>query len=413
MKQAPTTRVAVTGVGAVSTWGWGSKQLWDGLLSGKTGISERRYFSDVEFRTRIAAEVPEAPAEYPARHRNWARLCMADRFAIAATEEALSRARLGPSLLDSDAAVLFGSSTGGMFESEEYYAQLRAAPDKSPPLKLLASQQVSSPGDAVARQFQATGPVCTISSACTSGTLAIGQAYEFVRAGDARMAVAGAADGICRITYGGFNSLRSVDERPCRPFRKDRAGLTIGEGGAVVILERWDDAVARGVEPLAELVGFGSSNDAHHMTAPHPEGRGAAQALSLAFENSSLTPGSIDFINAHGTGTPLNDAAEYQALSKVFGSRVREIPVTSTKCSVGHLLGAAGALEAVATVLCLRHQMLHPTAAAGEVDPEAPVRLVEAGAEPLSKIRAGVTLNLGFGGSNAALILTQDEGSKR
>jgi len=413
MKRAATFRVAVTGVGAVSAWGWGRELLWDGLLSGRTRIADRRAFDEFEFRTHIAAEVPAAPAGFAARFRGWSRLCMADRFAVVAAAEALSQARLGPTLENSGSAVIFGSSTGGMSEFEEYYERLHAVPDVSPPRHLLATQQVSAPGDAVARQFQASGPTYTISSACTSGTLAIGQAYELVREGEVRMAIAGAADGLCRITYGGFNSLRSVDERPCRPFREDRAGLTIGEGGAVVVLERWEDATKRGAEPLAELVGFGSSNDAHHMTAPHPAGRGAVQALEQAFAGSKLGPASIGFINAHGTGTPLNDAAEFQAFSTVFGTRAREIPVTSMKCSVGHLLGAAGALETVASSLCLRYQRLHPTAAAGAIDPATPVRLVENGAIPTCPLRAGVTLNLGFGGSNAALILARVEGPGR
>ena len=413
MRPAPAVRVAVTGVGAVSTWGWGSEFLWQGLLSGKTGIAACRRFSDDDFRTHVSAEVPAAPAGLAGRFRGWSRLCQAERFAVASAAEALSQARLGPTLRKLGAAVIFGSSTGGMFETEEYYARLRAAPDTRPPLSLLAAQQVSAPGDAVARQFEATGPVYTISSACTSGTLAIGQAYQLVREGEVRLAIAGAADGLCRITYGGFNSLRSVDERPCRPFRKDRAGLTLGEGGAVVILERLDDATRRGVAPLAEIVGFGSSNDAHHMTAPHPEGQGAAQALRLAFEGSGLTPESIDFINAHGTGTRHNDAAEFEALSKVFGRRARQIPVTCAKCSVGHLLGAAGALEAVATVLCLRHEKVHPTAADGEIDPATPVNLVEGRAVSISPMRAGLSLNLGFGGSNAVLLLAHREGSGR
>jgi 3-oxoacyl-[acyl-carrier-protein] synthase II len=263
----------------------------------------------------------------------------------------------------------------------------------------------------VARRFGIAGPVRTVSSACASGTLAVLAALDALRSEDVRVAVACGADSLCRTTYGGFNALRSVDPRPSRPFRSDRAGLSLGEGGAALVLEPWDDALDRGARPLAELCGAGASSDAWHMTAPDPEGGGPARALVLALADAGARPDEVDFVNLHGTGTSLNDAAEWNALVRVFGERAREIPATATKASIGHLLGSAGAVEAVATVLCLRERAVHPTAGEPPVDPETPVDLVLGRPRPIGPSALALSLNLAFGGCNAALVLRGAGGS--
>jgi 3-oxoacyl-[acyl-carrier-protein] synthase II len=295
-----------------------------------------------------------------------------------------------------------------MFESEEFYADLRREPRDRMSLRRLASQEVSGPGDAVARAFRICGPVQTVSSACASTTLAIGIALDALRAGDVDLALVGGADSLCRVTYGGFNALRSVDPAPSRPFRADREGLSLGEGGAALVLETLDSARGRGARPLAELLGAGASADAHHMTAPEPDGRGAAEALAAALRDAGVDPGSVDFVNAHGTGTPLNDVAEAGALRTVLGSRSERVPVTANKASVGHLLGSAGAIEAVATVLCLVDRHLPATPGEGAVDPETPVDLVVEGRD--GDFRVGISLNLAFGGCNAALVFGRWDG---
>jgi 3-oxoacyl-[acyl-carrier-protein] synthase II len=399
-------RVVITGVGAVSAWGWGTEALWFGLTSGETAIRNFDRFDHTDYRTHVAAQVPAPPEGLPGSFRGWRRSCLADRYAVAATAEALREARLELAPPERDAAVVFGSSTGGMLETEEYYSRFVGATDGRASLGLLASQQVSAPGDAVAREFRVTRPVQTVSAACVSGASAIGLAFDAIRDGEEQVVIAGAADSLCRITYGGFNSLRSVDEQPCRSFRKGREGLSLGEGGAAVILESLDHALGREATPLAELVGFGSSNDAHHMTAPHPKGHGAYVALAGALREAKTSPESVDFVNAHGTGTPLNDVAEWEALREALGEHAARVPVTSTKGSAGHLLGAAGAIEAVATILCLRNEVVHPTPGPGEIDPEAPVNLVRNRPLSVSPMRSAVSLNLGFGGSNTALVFS-------
>jgi 3-oxoacyl-[acyl-carrier-protein] synthase II len=232
--------------------------------------------------------------------------------------------------------------------------------------------------------------------------LAIGRALEALRDGEVRIALAGGADSLCRVTYGGFGALRALDSAPCRPFRADRGGMSLGEGGAVLVLERLDVAAARGATPLAALCGAGASADAHHMTAPEPDGRGAAHAAQRALSDAGREPCEIDLLNAHGTGTPLNDLSEYRAMVRVFGARASSVPVVATKASVGHLLGAAGAIEAVATVLALSDQRMHATAGAGEIDPWAPVRL--APQTTSAEIGLALSLSLGFGGCNGALV---------
>ena len=397
------TAAVVTGIGAVSAFGWGIEALHAGLRAGATSIRPITRFDASAFPTAIAAQVPEPDRARTRGIEGWARMSLADRFAVSAAREAVARAGLPGDLSSRMAGVFFASSTGGMLESEIYYAWGRHDGIDRGPRHLLVSQQVNRPGEAVARDLSATGPVESVSSACASAALAIGLALEAVRDGEVEIALAGGADSLCRVTYAGFNALQAVDSRPCRPFRADRAGLSLGEGAAVLVIERPERAAARGARPLAVLLGAGASADAHHMTAPDPSGGGAARALALALDDAGCRPDEVGLVNAHGTGTPLNDVAEYRALVRVFGDGARSIPVLATKASVGHLLGCAGAIEAVATILALGDQRLQPVPGGGDSDPATPVRLArEATAVDC---RIAVSLNLGFGGCNGALVL--------
>jgi 3-oxoacyl-[acyl-carrier-protein] synthase II len=395
--------VAVTGIGAVSAWGWGVEPLWAGLSSGATAIAGFDRFDHGGYPTHLAAQVSDAGATDEATPRGPRGACLAECFALAAAHEALRMAGFGDDLSGERAGVYFSSSTGGMFEAEQYYLALRAG--ERPDLRLVATHTVTVPGDAVARRFRVAGPVETTSSACASGALALESALAAVRRGDVEVALAGGSDSLCRTTFGGFNALRSVAETPCLPFRQERTGLSLGEGAGVLVLEAVDAARARGRQPLAILAGAGSASDAHHMTAPHPRGDGAARAVDAALGDAGIDASGIDFVNAHGTGTPLNDLAEWQALSRVFGRRASRLPLTSTKASIGHLLGSAGSIEAVATVLCLRHRAVHPCAGAGEIDPLTPVDLVRHQPRRLGRSCRALSLNLGFGGCNGALVL--------
>jgi 3-oxoacyl-[acyl-carrier-protein] synthase II len=393
----PPLRVAVTGIGAVTAWGSGVAALWRGLASGETAIRPFGRWDHARETTHIAGEA-DVPVE-----AGIAETGIADRFAVAAAVEAVAMAGIG--VPHEAAGVWFGSSTGGMFESEEWYARTTRRTAGRARLRTLAYQTVSAPAQAVARRLDVAGPVSTISSACASGSLAVAAALDALRAGEVAVAIAGGADSLCRITYSGFNSLRSVDERPSRPFRADRAGLSLGEGGAALVLEPWDDAVRRGARPLAEVLGAGASSDAWHMTAPDPEGGGPARALTAALDDARTSADDVAFLNLHGTGTPHNDTAEWNAIARVFGDRASRVPATSTKASIGHLLGSAGAVEAVATVLCLCARAVHPTAGDAPVDPATPVDLVVGALRPIGPRAVGLSLNLAFGGCNAALVL--------
>jgi 3-oxoacyl-(acyl-carrier-protein) synthase len=402
-------RVAVSGIGAVSGLGWGVRSLWEGLRTGRTAIGPFARFDHALHRTHVAAEVahhehPELAATSP----GWRRMSLADRFAVFAAVEAMGQAGLAaPFAEDVEAGVWFGSSTGGMWESERFFHDFVTDRSRSR-LSDLVSQQVNGPGDAVARHLGVTGPVQTFSSACSSGTLALGAALDAVRSGAVDVAVAGGSDSLCQLTYAGFNALRSVDEAPCLPFREARAGMSFGEGAAVLVLEPLERVLARGAVPLAELVGAGSACDAHHMTAPDPSGAGAAAALLAALRDAGLPADSIDFVNAHATGTPLNDSAEWQALLGVFGERAGEIPIVLTKAMLGHLLGSAGAIEAVVTVLCLLHGELHPAPGDPAAPPgDLPASLVLDRPLALPGARAAVSTSLAFGGSNAALVFSR------
>jgi 3-oxoacyl-[acyl-carrier-protein] synthase II len=399
-------RVVVTGMGAVSAWGWSVDDLWQGLRSGEPGVRTTTGFDTSNQRTRIAGEVPEPGTRLCARFAAWQRLSQADRFAVVAADEAWQQAQL-PELDSGEwlTGTYAGCSTAGMLECEEYLRRLVKLSPDPPRLSLLASQQVNAPGDAVARHLRVTGPVETVSSACSSGALAIGAGLQAIRGGEIDVAVAGGSDSLCLLTYSGFNSLRSLDERPCRPFRADRAGLSIGEGAGFVILERLDRARQRGVEPLAELLGAGASCDAHHMTAPHPEGEGAMLAINQALRDAGVGPDDIDFVNAHGTGTPLNDLSEWQAIKKVFGERAADLPVTASKGSVGHLLGCSGAIEMVSTVLSLRDGLVHRTPGGGEIDPATEIDLVLEEHRPISRAGLAVSTSFAFGGANGALVI--------
>ena len=396
-------RVVVTGLGAVTAAGWGVPALRQAVESGRTMIGPFARFPHESHRTHVAGEVPTLPAGHPwlARAQRYSH---ADRFALFAAHEAVTEAGLPDSLAALAAGVFFGSSTSGLFESEQFYEQLAGHEPEHADRVLLASHQLSAPAETVARRFGVSGPVETISSACASAGLAIEQALQSVRSGEVDVAIAGGADGLALTTYAGFNALRAMDELPCRPFRAKRAGMSLGEGGAVLILEALDHALARGAVPLAELLGAGSTCDATHMTAPHEAGTWAAAAMNAAISDARISPDEVGYINAHATGTPLNDAAEFAALRIVFGDRASRIPVEATKSVLGHLLGAAGAVEAVSTVLCLLHESIHPTAGDGDVDPAAPVDLVRERPRATPGLRYGISSSLGFGGANAAVL---------
>jgi 3-oxoacyl-[acyl-carrier-protein] synthase II len=388
------TRIAVTGAGIVCSIGRNKDEVWQSIVESRAGIGKLTRFPGETFPTDLAAE---ASAELPKAKR----LSRTDLLAVVAAKEALDQATAQAGDIPlARAVVSSGTSTGGLLEGEDYYFRRLVRGRRRAPASRVLQQPTSGPSDAVAGTFKLGGGVISNATACASAGAAIGMAADYLRSRYADVAIAGGSDALCRLTYSGFNVLQAVDPEPCSPFGAQRKGITLGEGAGYLVLERWDDAVARGATILAELSGYGASCDAHHPTAPAEDGRGAEAAMRGALTEGRLTPASVDYVNAHGTGTMLNDSAETRALIAALGTGV---PVSSSKSYFGHTLGASGAIEAVVTVLALQHQIAPPTLRLAETAPECPLDYIPHTPRPM---RLGNVLSntFGFGGSNVSLL---------
>ena len=388
------TRIAVTGAGIVCSIGRNKAEVWRAIVESRAGIRKLTRFEGETFPTDLAAE---ANVELPKAKR----FSRTDLLAVLAAKEALDQATAQAGDLPLDRAVVStGTSTGGLLEGEDYYFRRLVRGRRRAPASRVLQQPTSGPSDAVAHTFKLGGGVISNATACASAGAAIGMAADYLRSHHADVAIAGGSDALCRLTYSGFNVLQAVDPEPCSPFGANRKGITLGEGAGYLVLERWDDAVARGATILAELSGYGASCDAHHPTAPAEDGHGAEAAMRGALSEGGLTAESIDYVNAHGTGTTLNDAAESRAIIAALGTGV---PVSSSKSYFGHTLGASGAVEAVVTVLALQHQIAPPTLRLKEAAPECPLDYIPETPRPMPL--ANVLSNtFGFGGSNVSLL---------
>jgi 3-oxoacyl-[acyl-carrier-protein] synthase II len=393
-------RVAVTGLGAVTALGPDLPSFEHGLREGRSGIGPITLFDVSGFRTQLGAQCPD-PAP-PVDEAKLVGVSRPDRFGLQAAFEAVRRAGLEAGDLG-EAALIFGTGTGGASITEEYLR--RWAQGDPPPPSLLVPHQPASVTDLVARHLGVRGPRTTIMTACSSSATAIGYAADRIRLGHVDVAIAGGAEGLCRLTWAGFSCLRATSPAPCRPFDADRKGLNLGEGAGVVVLEAEEHARARGARALAWLAGWGISADAYHMTAPHPDGDGAARAMRAALDDARLSPEAIGYVNAHGTATPHNDAAEAAALKTVLGARAPEVPISSIKSMVGHTLGAAGAIEAVASVLSLAGGFVPPTVNLETPDPALGLDFVPGRTRQIA-LRAMLSNSFAFGGNNTALALT-------
>jgi 3-oxoacyl-[acyl-carrier-protein] synthase II len=304
----------------------------------------------------------------------------------------------------STAGLVLGTTTGGMPVGERCFRDALDRGAQGGRLGGWMEAPVSAPTEVVATALGCGGPRSTVSTACSSGANALGFAADWIRAGRATVVLCGGTDALCRSTYSGFDALQALDRDRCRPFDRQRSGLSLGEGAAMFVFEEWEHAVRRGARILGEFVSYGISADAHHLTQPHPDGAGAAAAMRRALSEGGVAPETVDYINAHGTGTPMNDAIETRAIKAVFGAHAYRIPVTSTKSMVGHCLGAAGAIEALASLIAVREQFVPPTVSLTDPDPECDLDYV-----PHTSRRATVGVALsnsyGFGGNNTSLIL--------
>ncbi len=409
-------RVVVTGVGLVSPLGVGNQENWEGLLSGRSGIRTITHFDPTEFASSIAGEVPDFdPLQFVSK-KDVKKMDVFIQYAIAASEFALLDANLSTNgELGNDVGVFIASGIGGFSTIErEHRALLKGGPRKVSPFFIPASIINLAAGQ-VSIRFGAKGPNLATCTACAASAHAIGDAFQIIRRGGAQAMVAGGSEAaITPLGVGGFAAMRALStrnddpQRASRPFDRDRDGFIIGEGSGVVILEELEHAQARGADIYCELVGYGMSADAHHMTAPAEDGAGAVRVMESAINDAGIVPSAIQYVNAHGTSTPYNDKIETLAIKKCFGQHARNLSISSTKSMTGHLLGAAGGLEAGISALAIRHQVVPPTINLENPDPNCDLDYVPNESRKLS-VDYALSNSFGFGGTNASLVFKRYE----
>lgn len=393
----------VTGCGMVTPFGLGVAANTEGFRTGQTAFRPVTSFDVSRQRVQTAAQV-DLPNALPATAlapRQARRLDRAGRMLLWAAHEATQQAQWDERV---PAAFVVGTTGGGMSLGEIYFRTALHEPlaCRQQPTRTIGYQAYRQTA-LVAQACGLRGPVNVIANACASGANAIGHAWELVRTGRAERLLAAGYDAISQLIFAGFDSLQALSPTQCRPFDAQRDGLALGEGAAALTLETLESAQARSATILAEITGYGAATDLHHLTQPHPTGDAAFATMSEACQQAGLTPGDIDYVNAHGTGTPLNDSAEAAAITRWAGADAAKLPVSSTKAGIGHLLGAAGAVEAAVCVLALRGQWLPPMLATQTPEPACGFRLVT---QPESARLTNVMTNsFGFGGANATLIL--------
>ncbi len=396
-------RVVVTGVGIITALGAGWAENADGFRSGRTAFGPVTLFDVARQRVQQAAEVC-LPRELPSTRlnsRQIERLDRADRLLLHAAHEALTQAKWRP---DPRITLVLGTTSGGMSLGEAYYRQAVASPrSRRRQAWRVMNYQAHRQAGNLAEAFGLEGSQYVIANACASGANAVGHAWELIRTGQCDQVLTGGYDALSQLVFAGFDSLQALSPTRCRPFAADRDGLALGEGAAVLCLENLDRARSRSAEILGELVGYGATTDIHHLTQPQPQGDAALAAMNLACQSAGLTPAEIDYLNAHGTATPLNDHAEALAINRWAGAHAASLPVSSTKSGIGHLLGAAGAVEVVVCLMALRGQWLPPNASTAAPDPICQFPLVQ---EPTNaSLEFALTNSFGFGGANASVIL--------
>jgi len=410
MRRNGSRRVVVTGVGLVTPLGTGVEKNWEALMAGRSGIGPIKRFDVSDFPVRIAGEVHDFNPQDWIEKKDVKKMDLFIQYAMAVAEQAMRQAELKLDDSNADrAGVLFGVGIGGLLTIEENHLLFldtrlkRITPFFIP--KLISNL---APGQ-IAIRYGARGINLTTTSACASGSHAVGEAYRMIRDGYLDAAITGGSEAaLTSLGLGGFIAMRALSQRndtpefASRPFDAERDGFVMSEGAAALILEEREAALKRGAKLLAEVAGYAANGDAYHMTSPSPEGEGAGRCMRLCLEDGELDPNEVDYINAHGTSTPQGDVAETQAIKHVFGERAARIAVSSTKSMTGHTLGAAGAIESVYTVLAMEHEMLPPTINYEHPDPECDLDYVPNKPRP-AKIRLALNNSFGFGGTNTTL----------
>jgi len=364
-------RVVITGLGLITPIGIGRETVWQALLAGQSGIGPVQSFDTSELPSHLGAEVKDfAPERYVCRQRVES-MGRASQMAIAAARMALDDAALDLASCDRRrAGVSMGTTSGEPWFVERYNDIRKADGLEAIPGEILPKYPSNVIPTNLAIEFDLRGPCLMIPTACAAGNYAIGYAFDLLRAGRVDVMLAGGADAFSRIPYLGFSRLGAIARERCQPFDRNRKGMVPGEGAAVLVLETAERAAERGANVYGEVLGYGISCDAHHMTAAHPEGEGAVRAMASALRDSNLTVADVDYISAHGTGTPTNDRVESIAVRALFGDRAPHVPLSSIKSMIGHTMGAASAIEAAACALALSTGMIPPTINFEEPDPE-------------------------------------------
>ncbi|HEX2172919.1 MAG TPA: beta-ketoacyl-ACP synthase II [Dehalococcoidia bacterium] len=411
-RSAEQPRVVITSVGAITPLGCSADAFWEGLRAGRSGIGPMTLCDPSAYVCQVAGQANDFDPKDHFEVKDARRLSRFMQIGVAAAKEAIAASTLDLENLDTTrVGVYIGNGNGGFPTiDQEMRVLIRKGGNRMSPfffpmiLPNMAASQISL-------RFGLRGYSSTVCTACAAGTQAIGEAAEVIRRGAADVMVTGGVEaGISEMGLAGFVAMRAMTsrndppERASRPFDADRDGFVPAEGAGILVLESLDHALRRGARPLAEVLGFGVSADAYHLVAPDPEGEGAARAMQWAIEDAGLTPSQIDYINAHGTSTPLNDRIETAAIKRVFGEDAYRIPISSTKSMIGHSLGAAGGLEAVACVKSLQDQVIHPTINYDTPDPECDLDYVPNEARP-AELHYILSNSFGFGGQNACLVL--------
>src|SRR5215203_3452698 len=410
-------RVVITGIGLVSSLGIGTEATWQALLAGTSGVTRVTRFDITGYAAQIAAEVKGFDPLQFIEKKDVKKMDVFIQYAVAASQFAMDDSGLTITPDNApDIGVFIGSGIGGFQTIErEHSALLAGGPRKISPF-FIPSAIINLASGQVSIRFGAKGPNLASCTACSASAHAIGDSFEIIRRGDADVMITGGSEAaITPMSLGGFAALRALstrnDEphRASRPFDKDRDGFVIGEGAGTLILEELGHATRRGARIYAEIVGYGMSGDAYHITAPSEDGEGGVRVMRMAVKKAGIQPNQVDYINAHGTSTPFNDRLETLAIKTLFGDHARKLAISSTKSMTGHLLGGAGGLEAGISALAVRHQIVPPTINLDHPDPECDLDYVPCTSRPMP-ITYALSNSFGFGGTNAALLFKKFEG---
>ena len=406
-------RVVITGMGMLSPLGNTVEESWENMMAGRSGITRITQFDASELSTQIAGEVKDFIARDYMDFKEARRMSRASQLAVAAARMAVADAGLPEQVPGPDrTGVLVGTAAGGMERAFEEMDTFRERGVRAVSPFGMTMFLCNMPTHHVSLTTGSTGPLSTIVAACATGTQTIGEGAEFIRRGAADMMLAGGVEGLIHVSaIVGFGAMRALSThfnddpgRASRPFDKDRDGFILAEGAAIVVLERLDKALARGARIYGEVLGHASSSDAFHVAAPDPEAKGAIRAMQWALDDAGLTPDDVDYINAHGTSTPVNDATETLAIKHLFGERAYRVPISSTKSAMGHAMGAAGTIESIFTLLGLGRGIIPPTWNYETPDPECDLDYVPNAPRPAS-LRIALKNSFGLGGQNACLVL--------